>query len=305
MIISWLTGGLGNQMFQYAAGLALAEQRRTVLKLDPFWFKEDPEFEAHNRYALSCWNVNEQFATKEEIDRIRGVALTRPEKLTLFLARKLRLRQWVSCHDFPGNLYSQNGHDFATNLTEQPDNTYLRGMFQSETYFKSAESRLRSQFTLRYPKQANTLHWEKRIKSGPSIALHFRWGDYIRNPDFNKGIGLLGFAYYEKAIEVFRAQNPNATIYIFSDDIEGVAKEFTPSGNHEFVRGILPEHAHEKIYLMSLCNQIAVANSTFAWWAAWLNSSESKQVIAPDPWFNGDPIKSKYLIPSSWTKLPR
>ena len=73
MIITWLSGGLGNQMFQYAAGLALAERHRTTLKLDVSWFRAHPEYEAHNRYALSCFNVTEQFATQEEIDRVRGL----------------------------------------------------------------------------------------------------------------------------------------------------------------------------------------------------------------------------------------
>ena len=80
MIITWLSGGLGNQMFQYAAGLALAERRRTVLKLDVSWFREDPGYEAHNRYALSCLNITEQFATQQEIERVRGVQFTRTER---------------------------------------------------------------------------------------------------------------------------------------------------------------------------------------------------------------------------------
>ena len=88
MIITRLFGGLGNQMFQYAAGLALAGRRRIVLKLDVSWFREDPAYEAHNRYALSCFNLTEPFATQEEIDRVRGVALTRTERWST--ARRVR-----------------------------------------------------------------------------------------------------------------------------------------------------------------------------------------------------------------------
>ena len=77
MIITKLTGGLGNQMFQYAAGLALAEARHTVLKLDVSWFRQYPDHQDFIRYALSCLNVTEQFATAEEINRVRGPYFSR------------------------------------------------------------------------------------------------------------------------------------------------------------------------------------------------------------------------------------
>src|SRR5471030_2005227 len=112
MIITRLTGGLGNQMFQYAAGLALAEQRRTVLKLDVSWFKVDPQYEAHNRYALSCFNVTEQFATQEEIERVQGVTLTRTERWATRLARPLRLYRYANRHAGPANLHHARSFSF-------------------------------------------------------------------------------------------------------------------------------------------------------------------------------------------------
>ena len=91
MIITSLTGGLGNQMFQYAAGLALAERRRTVLKLDVSWFRHYENFEAHNIYGLHCFNILEQFATADEIARLCGRPLTFAERCVLPVARRLRL----------------------------------------------------------------------------------------------------------------------------------------------------------------------------------------------------------------------
>lgn len=305
MIITWLTGGLGNQMFQYAAGLALAERRRTVLKLDASWFREDPTYEAHNRYALSCFNITEQFATQEEIDRVRGVQLTRTERWSASLAGALRLRRYAARHAAPANWHAPPTFAFYPAFFEQPDPTYLHGMFQSEKFFTDAADLLRLHFSFRYPAQPEVAAVAARIRSGPSAAVHFRRGDYQRNPIFAREIGALDLAYYHRAVRLLRERSPEATLYIFSDDIEAVAREFAPPGPHEFVRCVKPWHAYDKIRLMSLCDHLAIANSTFSWWAAWLNPSPTKLVIAPDPWFDQSKHDGSDVVPTTWVRLPR
>lgn len=305
MIITWLSGGLGNQMFQYAAGLALAERRRTVIKLDVSWFRDDPAYEGHNRYALSCFNLTEQFATQEEIDRVRGVQLTRTERWAASLARAARLRQYAQRHTAPANWHQPPTFAFYPQFFEQPDNTYLNGMFQSEKFFAGAADLLRLHFSFRYPAQPEVAALASRIRSGPSAAVHFRRGDYQRNASFAREIGALDLAYYHRAAALLRERSPEATLYIFSDDIEAVAREFTPEGPHEFVRCVQPWHAFDKIRLMSLCDHLAIANSTFSWWAAWLNPSPDKLVIAPDPWFAQSEHDSSDVVPASWTRIPR
>ena len=165
MIITGLTGGLGNQMFQYAAGLALAEHRRTVLKLDVSWFKHDPAYEAHNRYALSCFNLTEQFATREEIDRARSVKLTRTEQWSIAVARALRLRQYAQRYAEPGNWHQPPTFAFYPEFFEQPDNTYLNGMFQSEKFFAPVADLLRLHFSFRYPSQPAVAALEARVNT--------------------------------------------------------------------------------------------------------------------------------------------
>ena len=303
MIITYLTGGLGNQMFQYAAGLALAERRRTVLKLDVSWFREDPAFEAHNRYALSCFNVTEQFATQEEIDHVRGVSLTRTERWSAALARALRLYRYAHRHTAPTNWHRPPTFRFYPEFFAQPDPTYLNGMFQSEKFFASSAHLVRLHFSLRYPPQPAVAAMAERIRSGPSAAIHFRRGDYIRNKSFNLQIGVIGLDYYHHAVRLLRERSPEATLYIFSDDIETVAQEFHPPGPHVFVRCVEHWHAFDKIRLMSLCEHIAIANSTFSWWAAWLNPSPGKLVIAPDPWFSSHEQDGSDIVPESWIRL--
>jgi hypothetical protein len=305
MIISWLTGGLGNQMFQYAAGLALAEHLRTVHKLDVTWFKLDPAYESHNRYALSCWNVTEQFATDEELQRVQGVRLSKSEQAFLSVARLLRMRRLARLLENTGQRLVQSDHDFVDSFWNAPDHTYLQGMFQSEKYFSPVANLLRAHFTPRYPLHHCTIEWMERVRSGPSIALHFRRGDYAKDPRFAKAMGVLDLDYHHRALARLRERSPAATVYVFSDDIAAVEAEFSIDGPHHFVRGIPPELVHEKILLMSQCEQIAIANSTFSWWAAWLNPNPDKLVIAPDPWFLDAPARSANLVPESWIRLAR
>jgi hypothetical protein len=305
MIITWLTGGLGNQMFQYAAGLALAERRRTVLKLDPSWYKENLDYEGHVRYSLSCLNITEQFATNEEIDRVRGIQLTRTERWTVSAARALRLYRYANRHSGPSNWHSPAAFPFYPDFFDQPDSTYLQGMFQSEQFFAPVSNLLRLHFSFRYPAPPEVDAMAMKIRSGPSIALNFRRGDYVRKPDVSKEFGVLDLDYYHRALHLLRERSPNATVYIFSDDIETVAREFRPQVAHEFVRCVKPWHVHDKLRLMSLCNHIAIANSSFSWWAGWLNPSPEKLVIAPDPWFANSTQDTRDVVPASWLRLKR
>src|ERR1700761_426418 len=89
MIIVRLYGGLGNQMFQYAAGLALSEQWKTPLKLDIFSYQKYSDESTHDRYSLSAFNIVEQFATEDEIGKLRGFQLKRIERLWLKVSRTL------------------------------------------------------------------------------------------------------------------------------------------------------------------------------------------------------------------------
>jgi len=161
-------------------------------------------------------------------------------------------------------------------------------------------------------------------ESKDSVAVHFRRGDYVRTANFfEQGKGLprdefdrkkrewlekigpnipLSLDYYYNAIEVLKSKFSNLELFIFSDDIASVKKEFRPSCKHYFVEERF--HAHDTMRLMSLCHHAVIANSSFSWWAAWLNPLSSKAVIAPAPWFSNDPILDENIVPESWIRLP-
>ena len=305
MIITRLTGGLGNQMFQYAAGLALAEHRRTVLKLDVDWFRLDPAYEAHNRYALSCFNLTEQFATAEEIDRVRGVDLTRAERWAARAARALHFYRYANRHAGPSNLHYAQDFSFYPGFFDQPDPTYLHGMWQSEKFFAPVANLLRLHFSFRYPMPPAVAQMLARIQGGgPSVAVHFRRGDYVRNASFNQAIGVLGFGYYLRAMALLRERHPDLVFYVFSDDIDAIERDFRPPVPCVFVRATDHWHSYDKIRLMSACHHAIISNSTFAWWAAWLNPNAGKSVVAPAVWFAGGEHDDRDVVPASWRRLP-
>jgi len=303
MIISWLTGGLGNQMFQYAAGLALARQRQTELKLDATWYEESPDRKPHERYALSAFNIMEQFATRGEIAAARGVRPTRARRLANTLTRAVGLPS-AAARRVPGNWHTPPTFAFYPEFFGQPDNTYLHGMFQSEKFFRPVAEQVRAQFTLRAPAPPALAALAERIRRGPSAFVHFRRGDYTSDPRYAREIGVLPPGYYERATRLLRARHPAATLYIFSDDLEAVAKEFRPPGPHEFVREPPGTTAHDVLRLMNLCDHAIIANSSLSWWGAWLMPSPTKLVIAPEPWFAGLPHDTSDLVPAAWMRLP-
>src|SRR5690606_5577061 len=140
-----------NQMFQYAAGLALAERHHTVLKLDVNWFREDSRLKPHNRYALSCFNVTGQFATAAEINRVRGPRLTRADRGMRKVLRTLHLDNLVPRYAPHGTAHHSEWRQFDTRFRVLPDHTYLSGHCQSEHYFAAIGDLLRLHFSFRYP----------------------------------------------------------------------------------------------------------------------------------------------------------
>jgi hypothetical protein len=177
-------------------------------------------------------------------------------------------------------------------------------MWQSELFFAPIANLVRLHFSFRYPPQPAVEEVVRRIRAeGTSIAVHFRRGDYARNPTFRHELGVLPLEYYDAAVALLRQQHPRATLYLFSDDIDAIEREYRPPGPHVFVRATQPWHAFDKIRLMSACDHAIISNSTFAWWGAWLNPAPAKMVVAPKLWRKDSPDEWRSAIPASWITL--
>lgn len=298
MIISHLMGGLGNQMFEYAAGLSLARLNRTVLKLDTsFYCKHDID---NRHYSLDCLNVNAQFATAEEIWKMNG-KLGKKQALVKKILGLFGQRRLVDLLSVKGQGHYQKQWTFYPEFHLLPDNTWLSGNFQSEKFFLPVAGIIRHQFTFRYPPTPEVEAMGIQIRSRPSVAVHFRRGDYLGQ---YSSIGALSSKYYDYAIQSMRARVPSDTVYyIFSDEIEAVEREYKPTVPHLFVKCFDHANYYDKIRLMQICNHNVIANSTFSWWAAWLNVNKNKIIISPKKWFSDGHHPDNDMCPEKWEKI--
>ena len=283
----------------------MAESHRTVLKLDVSWFQRYPRWEAHNRYALSCFHITEQFATQDEVDHLRDAHLGRLIRWRINAARRLNFNGYAHRHSNQADWGKRQRHKFDPQVLAQPNGTYLQGMFQSEKYFLRVSQLLRLHFSFRYPAHPEVLALAERLRSGLSIAVHFRRGDLVTNPRFRAKMGVIGLDYYRRAFSMIHAQFPKATFYVFSNDIEAVAQEFIPPERTVWVRENPDWDASDLMRLMSLCHHAMTSNSIFAWWGAWLNPSPQKQVVTPTPWFADPAVDNTHIVPAAWIQLPR
>lgn len=281
MIITKLLGGLGNQMFQYAAGRTLAAKHNAEFKLDISAY----ETYKIQDYAINNLNIIENISTTKEIKEFK-------HKKFLKLI-PIKNKKYIKEKEFT----------YDPDIFYLSDNVYLEGYWQSVKYFQSIENIIRHDFKFKTQPQDKNLELSKIITNTNSISLHIRRGDYITNPVANAVHGLCSLDYYEKSINYIAEKVENPQFFIFSDDAQWAKENL----NIPFLTNIIDwnknENSYEDMRLMSLCKHNIIANSSFSWWGAWLNQNSDKIVIAPEKWFNTSKIDAKDLVPENWIKL--
>ena len=294
MIIVKLMGGLGNQMFQYAMGRALSLRTNTELKLNLSWFAMRGSGDVSRPYDLSNFNIVENAATAEELKKFKGYEHGVARRVRAFLSRFAPL-SWQS------HIQEKYFHFDPAILTITHD-AYLSGYWQSEQYFSDFAETLRKDFTFRKPLAGENERLADDILKHEAVSIHIRRGDYVsdaKNLNFYESCSL---EYYYQGLAEISQRYPDLHVYVFSDDIEWAKHNLNISQPITFISHNHGENAFEDMRLMSLCKHNIIANSTFSWWAAWLNQSPDKIVIAPKRWF----VQSRStddLIPITWFKL--
>ena len=287
MIISRLIGGLGNQMFQYAAGRSLAVANNCELKLDISGFEN---YTLHNGYELDVFNIKAGIANSKEVSRL----VSTQSRLMRFIYKKLRLKR--NTH------LLENGFAFNSNFFDVKPPIYIDGYWQSYKYFESIEPQLRQEFSLKSPLSELNLKISKKISSVNAVSVHVRRGDYVSNKQTNSVHGVCSLDYYRAAIQSIIGRVENPVFFIFSDDIAWVKDNLAISSGAVYVDHNSGRQSYNDMYLMSLCQHHIIANSSFSWWGAWLGSNPNKIVISPKQWFINDTITDD-LIPKSWVRL--
>lgn len=291
MIITHLFGGIGNQMFQYAAGRSLAKRHDTQLKLDISSF----HFYTPRQYKLFPFHIIEDFASIKD----RRLIIRPSSSFKNFLnAINLKLTGNTPIF-FKKELYFH----FDPEVLALPDNIYLDGYYQSEKYFKDSELVIRREFTLKKPLDTVNEKMGKQISSCESVSVHVRRGDYISNPKTNAYHGTCLQEYYCQAIDMIKDRLDNPCFYYFSDDPTWVKENLNAKYPGTIIDFNGPDKDYEDMGLMKLCKYHITANSSFSWWGAWLSENRDKLVIAPKKWFNQPHLDTKDLIPSSWIQI--
>ncbi len=283
MVIVGLTGGLGNQMFQYAAGKALSHFCQTDLK----YHFEDHYKLAQRQLRISNFNIS-------------GSLLSQGEGKGYFPLRLVKRRLFnMLGRNINGKAYfEKKPYSFDTNFFDSHDDVYLIGFWQSYRYFESISDILKQEFTLKNSSPKFQLAVDAIHKFSNTVSIHVRRTDYT-NP--KSLFGSLELDYYKSALVQMEKAVGICTPVIFTDDPAWARDNFG------FLKGLVfaaDFHLEdfEELILMSRCSNNIIANSSFSWWGAWLNSNDAKLVIAPKNWHTVHTEESE-LMPDDWMRL--
>jgi len=290
MVIVRLNGGLGNQMFQYATGRAVAHRNRTQVKLDVSALEQD----AARSYRLHHFNIVESFATPDEVARFT--------KRDLWSRISPRVERYL-LPPYKRSVFAERFAHFDPDILRVRGSVYLTGYWQSEKYFKDIEQIIRQDFTLRHTADPDNQKLARIIANTNSVSLHIRRGDYVSNPTLFRKYGVCSLEYYQGAVVKVAEEVKDPHLFIFSDDIDWARDNLRLRHPLTFVAHNDADKDYEDLRLMSLCKHHIMANSSFSWWGAWLCTNPGKIVMAPKRWFKMPGRDTRDLIPDSWHRI--
>lgn len=292
MIITKIIGGLGNQMFQFAAGYALAKKHGVPLRLD---IEDFAGYRLHQGFELDrVFELKADIANEADFSRVLG--WRKPDVIRRLLSRPRF--SFLS----GGRFLVEPQFDYWSAIESVGNECYLAGYWQTEKYFRSIAREISKNFRFRELLHDRNIEWERMIRGSTSISLHVRRGDYVSNTTTNSVHGTCGLDYYRAAIEKIVSQVDLPEFFVFSDDIPWVVENLRISQPVHYISNNVGKDSYIDMRLMTLCRHNIIANSSFSWWGAWLNDADEKIIIAPKTWFAGKP-RPKDLYPDSWQVL--
>lgn len=289
MIIVRIWEGLGNQMFQYAyARKRMADGTPVFLDLNKAYIESFPTFwkNAHRDNKIQKYNITVPAIDVEKYGKYFYLRKrTGLERKICFLAEH---RCW------PYSFVEEKQELYSTKIAQMKGNVYLKGWFQDWRYFEGIRRELLREFT---PIKKIKISSEvlKMVKSRNSVAFHVRRGDFVK-------LGhTLPAMYYLRAKALVEQKITNPIFFVFSDDYLWVKKNipFRESDRIFYIDEICNLEDYEQLFLMSRCYAQVISNSTFSWWAAWLNQESDKIVVMPRRFVQSNPgfeIKKSFLI---------
>jgi hypothetical protein len=297
MIIASLNSGLGNQMFQYAAGKSLARHLQSELLLDITWFKQSDRAQTPRSFELMVYPIKDKIAKEDVIDQ-----LIRPSSHGIFNRIKHKINRSRPIHN-QWSFIEPHFH-FYSDFFKAKSPVHIEGYWQSEKYFQSISEEIRTLFSLEIPENDPSKKWVDLIHSqAQPVSIHVRRGDMVKNPEVAKIHGSCNLDYYQRAMSYVENKIKQPRYFVFSDDIDWCKEHLNSKFPIEFVSGNEGDRSYWDIQLMRHCKHNIIANSSFSWWGAWLNKTPNKIVLAPINWFNHTDSDTKDLIPNNWIRI--
>lgn len=297
VIVVRITGGLGNQLFQYALGRRLSLERGEPLKLDA----SDFEKYTLRRFTLDRLSLQPVLASEQEVRTLTHAAPHFPENIIprKWIPRALRRRR----QDGPHHCRELNYSTFDPQVLATPSPTYLHGYWQSECYFNSIPEVIRREFKVHRPLLERNEEMARIIAACESVSLHVRRGDYASDPQALATLGLCTLQYYATAVAHMLDVLAHPRFFVFSDDPSWAAEHLSLPGASVFVDHNDADSDYEDLRLMGLCRHHIIANSSFSWWGAWLNPDPNKIVVAPRRWMADPTHPCPDVCPPDWRRL--
>jgi hypothetical protein len=305
-VVACLFGGLGNQMFQYAAGRSLAVRTGARLVLDATGFTLP---RARRVYALEGYTLaaETRFDGYRHPPRLSAVQFPAPRgsgwidrAARLLRARNIPIGRATGDNAF--SVFNERSFDFDPRFSQCGPQTYLVGYWQSERYFAEVADLVRQELTYQPAPDAANARWLARIRAANAVCVHVRRGDYLLPAHFRHH-GLCSADYYRRAIRLMRERIADAQFFVFSDDWPW-CREHLADPDMVIVDANKPDAGQDELRLIAACRHHVIANSSLSWWGAWLAASAEQVVVAPTPWFT-QRSATPDLLPAAWTAIPR
>jgi len=296
LIISNIKGGFGNQLHQYGTGLAVALKLNARFKVDLSFYKQE---KYKKLYKLDKVNVNLELASSEEIDALKN----KPNAPLFF--RGLRKLGIYSTYRKKTDIVDVFGFMPDKRILNLKHSAYISGWCPKEVYVREIRTTLVEQFKPKMPLSRFAMSFLRKIEDTNSVSLHIRRGDFLELEHFFRVVPI---EFYKMAVAQISTLLIRPTFFIFSNDIDWARNNIDFIKDPVYVDLTTCENYTgnadiEEYELMKHCQHNIIGNSSFSWWAAYLNNSSKKTVIAPKKWFNDPSIDTKDLIPDSWIRI--
>lgn len=277
-------GGLGNQMFQFAFYKALENNFKNV-RADMSQFDS---YDLHNGYELE--NI---FHIKTDKASSFTIHLYDPAYRSWWI-RKIRrvLRLKYAYRE------EKRWFGFESDIFEDKEDRLYWGYWQNTEYFKKINHEIRQCFQFKLILEDKNAEILKLIQQTESVSVHIRRGDYINNPFFG---GICDKEYYLKALNMINEKVANPIFFIFSNDMDWCKENLPIQNELHYIFWNTGSSSAIDMHLMSNCKHNIIANSTFSWWAAWLNTNKDNLVISPANWTNDPALKNNKIQLKEWT----